>query len=186
MKEKILGISPWTGIFAITFLFQLFREELVDAFIFGGATIVMLLQPLFHLKKSAFPLLRIEKRTLWGLGISFVLLASFLPRQSPLLSILFVILGVLVFLELWGVSEHRRRSDQLHTRSAFVWGTVAILVSLIELTALVMARVTGEDARYATISELVVPQLDTQLNRFIFGLMWLILGYLVVRHWKRK
>jgi hypothetical protein len=49
-----------------------------------------------------------------------------------------------------------------------------------------MARVTGEDARYATISELVVPQLDTQLNRFIFGLIWLFLGYLVIRHWKRK
>lgn len=186
MKERLLFLSPWTGIFATTFVFQLFREELVDAFIFGGATIVMLLQPLFHLKKSAFPLLKIENRTLWAVAISFALLASFLPRQSILLSILFVALGVIVFLELWGVSEHRYKADRLQIKSTLVWATVAILVSLIELSALVMARLTGEDERYATISELVVPQLDTPFNRFVFGLIWIITGYLVVRHWKRK
>ncbi|MFM6940774.1 MAG: hypothetical protein ACKOXI_02200 [Candidatus Planktophila sp.] len=186
MKGKILGLSPWTGIFAITFLFQLFRKELVDAFIFGGATIVLLLQPLFHLTKSAFPLLKIDKRAIWTLISFFILLASFLPRQSLLLSILFIILGVILFLELWGVGEHKSKLDRLHTKGAWVWGTVALSISLIELSALVMARVTGEDERYATISELLVPQLDTQFNRFLFGLIWIFIGYIVVRHWRRK
>jgi hypothetical protein len=186
VKAHILRLSPWTGIFAITFLFQLFREELVDALIFGGATIVMVLQPLFHLKKSAFPLLNIEKRVLWGMGFFFILLASFLPRKSTLLGIFFVILGVALFLEMWGISEHKYKKDLLHIKSSVVWGIVALATSLIELSALVMARATGEDARYATISELVVPQLDTQFNRFIFGLVWIFIGYLVVRHWRRK
>jgi hypothetical protein len=146
----------------------------------------MMLQPFFHLKVKQIPRLTFDRRTLWAILISTVLLMSALSRESIFLAVLLVSAAILLFLELWGVPQHHHKDDQLTIKSKWVWALVALTVALIELSALLAARFTGDDQKYATISELVVPVLDTQWNRFIFGIVWIMVGWLVIRHWRRK
>lgn len=146
----------------------------------------MLLQPVWHVSKRSFPLITLEKRYLWATISAFILLTTFIPRSHPLLAILFILLAILLFLSLWGVPEHVIPKLPNHARSVFIWATLALGIALWELTALVLARISGDDERYPTISELVVPSLDTLLNRLTFACSWLLIGFLVIRHWRAR
>lgn len=181
-----MKVSPWTGIFLITFAFQLFRKELVDSLIFGLATVVMLLQPVWHVSKRTFPLVTLGKRYLWGTVSGFILLATYIPRSHPLLAIFFIFLALLLFLSLWGVPEHAIPRSPNHVRSVFIWSALALGIALWELTALVLARLSGDDERYPTISELVVPSLDSVPSRLTFACSWMLIGFLVLRHWRAR
>jgi hypothetical protein len=186
VKVAIKKISPWTAIFLITFLFQLYRRELVDSIIFGAATLIMLLQPVLKLTTHSFPLLRLRKRYLWGATMSLALLAGAIPRHHGLLAALFIALAGVLFLSLWGVSEHQVKFERVQIRSSIVWAAIALIISLWELTALVLARLSGNDLKYPTISVVVIPNIDTFATRLEFAAGWIFIGFIVVRHWRAR
>lgn len=186
MKIRIREVSPWTAIFIVTFFFQLFRKELTDSIIFGAATVIMLLQPVWKLGKRDFPRISLDRRSRWAVATAFGLLAAYIPRHHPILAALFLALAFLLFLSLWGVSEHAIKSDPVQIKSEIVWAVLALVISLWELTALVLARLSGDDRKYPTISEIIVPALDSPVARLEFAAGWILVGYLVVRHWRAR
>ena len=177
-------ISSWSLIFLITFGFQLFRAQYSDAIIFGIATIVMLAHPLQRFRKFNLPRLSIDKRAIWFL-VSFGGLAiAYIPRHHQLLAAIFIALAVLLFLILWNIHDSQEKLNGLEKRSAVFWGFTAISVSLWELGSLVIAKVVHNREAFPTISELVVPVLSTPITRLQFIVIWILIGWLVIRHWR--
>jgi hypothetical protein len=186
VKERLQSISPWAGIFAATFLFQLYRGEQTDSIIFFTATLIISLEPAIRRQIIRVPSITMDRRTLWAIALSGALLMSYVPRGDKFLVFIFLTLAIILFLELWGMKAHRTRPDVLARKSQRIWISLAILICLIELGALISARISGNEAKFATISELVVPVLDTSMNRFGFSLLWLLIGWLVIRHWEQR
>lgn len=172
--------------FAITFLFQLYRGEQTDSIIFFVATLIIALEPAIRRQIFRIPSISLDRRTLWAIALSGALLISYVPRGDKFLVFIFLAIAILLFLELWGMKAHRVKPDELVRKSQRIWISLAVLICLIELGALISARISGDEAKYATISELVVPVLDTSMNRFGFGLLWLLIGWLVIRHWEQQ
>lgn len=127
-----------------------------------------------------------DRRTLWAIALSGALLISYVPRGNKFLVLIFLTLAIILFLELWGMKTLRARPDVLARKSEWIWISLAIFICLIELGALISARISDNEAKFATISELVVPVLDTSMNRFGFSLLWLLIGWLVIRHWEQQ
>lgn len=186
VKKRLQRISPWAGMFAITFLFQLYRGEQTDSIIFFVATLIIALEPAIRRQIFRIPSISLDRRTLWAIALSGALLISYVPRGDKFLVFIFLAIAILLFLELWGMKAHRVKPDELVRKSQRIWISLAVLICLIELGALISARISGDEAKYATISELVVPVLDTSMNRFGFGLLWLLIGWLVIRHWEQQ
>lgn len=186
VKIRPQRISPWAGIFAVTFLFQLYRGERTDSIIFFIATLVIALEPAMRREIIKIPTISLDRRTLWAVALSGALLMSYVPRGDKFLVFIFLAIAILLFLELWGMKAHRVKADELVRKSQRIWISLAVFICLIELGALISARISGDEAKYATISELVVPVLDTSMNRFGFGLLWLLIGWLVIRHWEQR
>lgn len=184
--KSLLGvrISNWTYIFLITFGVQLFRRQYSDAIIFGIATTVLLIQPIQKLHNFSLPRLKLDKRTLWFLVSFLGLTFAYIPRHHRLLAILFIALGLFLFLVLWNFQDSYKRLSRLEFSSSIFWSITAIALSLWETMALVIARLKDNNSAYPTISELVVPVLSNPIPRLQFIALWILIGWLVIRHWK--
>lgn len=178
--------SLWTFIFAITFGFQIFRGEGIDAIIFGVATLIMLSQKIPALQNITLPRVTLSKRTIWFLASFAGLALAYIPRHHPLLAFALIALAVLLFATLWGREEGRVRLSSTEFRSSIFWSITALVVALWELAALVTANIKKNDRAYPTISELVVPALDSPLARIQFVTGWILIGWLVIRHWRHR
>lgn len=181
---KNFRISSWFIIFLITFAFQLFRAQYSDAIIFGAATIVMFAHPLQRFRKFELPRLKIDKRALWFLVSFGGLAVAYIPRHHQLLALIFILLAIALFLSLWNIEDSQRKLNSLEKRSAIFWAITAFSVSSWELSALVIGKLSHNHRAFPTISELVVPALSTPVTRLQFVAIWILIGWLVIRHWR--
>lgn len=186
ISVKNFEISSWSLIFLVTFCFQLFRAQYSDAIIFGIATTVMIAHPLQKFRKFALPRVIIDKRAIWFLVAFGGLTVAYIPRHHQLLALIFILLAVALFLTLWNIEDSQRKLNSLEKRSAIFWATTALLISCWELSALVIGKLSHNHRAFPTISELVVPALSTPVTRLQFVAIWILIGWLVIRHWRHS
>lgn len=177
-------ISSWSLIFIVTFGFQLFRAQYSDAIIFGIASAVMLVQPIQKIHSFRIPRVQIDKRTLWFIASFVGLAVAYIPRHHQFLAAIFIALAFLLFISLWNFQDEQIKMNSLERKSAIFWAVTAIAVSCWELAALVIAKVIDNRRAFPTISELVVPVLSSPVARLQFVAMWILVGWLVIRHWR--
>ncbi|MEN9687162.1 MAG: hypothetical protein RL381_174 [Actinomycetota bacterium] len=181
-----MKLNLWSFVFGLAFAFQLFRAQFADSIIFGVATFILILSSSTKLKQINLPRFRIEKMPLWLGSISLGIVFAYIPRHRFSLAFLLVALGLILLTLLWNVHTPRRKVSSLERKSETFWAITAIAISLWELSALVISRVIGDDNKYPTISELVVPLLNSPITRMQFVAIWICLGWLIIRHWKHS
>ena len=174
--------SRWLYIIAAMGIWHLGRGAYGDAAVFILSTILLELD--FRNKNLLFKKFQIvKKEQLILILIASGVVLSIAPRFSNLNLIVLGILAFISFLLIWHPDFGRRPKLDEPTKQAIkYWSVLLVLLCLIELAAYVLATLDdGNDIDFPTVSVLLDPALETVPGRFIFCLIWLSIGYRLMR-----
>ena len=186
MKSKAFdGLSWWSAVSGVNFLFQIYRGSLQDIIIFTIAWILIILESSHYLDWiPEFKKLRKLSLNKYLL-IAFSLYLLFTKRETPLTIWIFAALFIYLFLDLWRRDNgEKSKLSPTEIKSARAWGGIGIILCFWELLAFVLASISKDDYSYPTISVLIAPHLDGLIGRGIFIIAWAAVGFLIINDWR--
>lgn len=177
----------WSAVFAINYIFQLFRGDKQDIAIFTLAFVLMLLEGSGYLNR--IPTLHfLQKRRFnsW-LIVVFALIVAPLKRGSEITFSLFIILFLYLFAALWRSED----GDLVHLSDdeiEITWrlSLVAIAICVWEVISFALAEQSKSDYLHPTISVLIAPHIAEGFGRFVFILLWVATGMLLLKDWAKR
>ena len=175
--------STWTLILAFTFLIQVYRWSVADMVIFGVLTAILF----FESAKFSWKYNGIEvnqtSAAIFAVISSIYLFTS--KRQEFSLAGYFLLLAFLTLISIWRAKDDAHKLTKREFASALYWSAIAGLLGLWEFLALVLSRIVKDDKAFPTISELLVPKLDSKFERLQFTLIWLTIGFYFFEKWRK-
>jgi hypothetical protein len=187
LKNVLTGINPWLPVFAFVTLFHLIRESYIDATIFAVGSVVLVLD-WKKLLRWRMP----KRRRLKGstLIIAVALSCSvlfFSDRGGWQDVLLLLVLGpIALYLVYYQDRGPKPSGNGTMTRTKWIWMTLAIFMAVSELFAYIWAEVFKDNNTYPTISIIVNPILDSPYGRGIFLILWMLIGFGLLRNGLRK
>lgn len=186
----------WVAILLLTAAFHLLRGAPVDAWIYGLAAGVLVLDRLGWLR---IPLrLRADRQPASRAVLAGVLICTasltvaVTPLYGPADTAIVVGLGVLLLPVVWAdrPAEGRSLDDagrRAVRRAAILWSSVIAAGCLWEVAAFFLGRdLAGREQDFPALSDLLDPVLEWQPARGVLVALWLLGGYALVRRgWGR-
>jgi hypothetical protein len=175
-RKQLREIGIWLSVFTVTAIFQFWRASELDGLIF--IVIIALLTISAFSERDFLTLGGNFKFRKWGSiylsAISVVLIFSRIHTLPALVALLAAVPLLLI-------SRDKHESYSLPqlsmVRSTVIWSAIAFSEALWELVSYILGEVTGNPDRTPTISMLVDPLLHHSEGRFIFVVIWSLIGY---------
>lgn len=171
-RELIL----WLAIFVITAVFQFWRASELDGLIFIVIIALLTISAFSNRSFTSFGEEPAFKK--WGalyLGlIALTLIVSRIHTLPAMIALLGAIPLLLVSREKY---EHIKPPQKSMVRSTIIWSGIALAACIWELVSYILGSITGDPSRTPTISMIVDPILHHPEGRFIFVLLWTLMGY---------
>lgn len=174
--------SRWLYIIAAMGIWHLGRGAYGDAAVFILSSVLLELD--FRNKKFLFKKFQIvKKEQLILILIASGVVLSIAPRFSNINLFVLGILAFVSFLLIWHPDLGRRpKIDQPTKRAIKYWSVLLVGLCLIELSAYVLATLDdGNDIDFPTVSVLLDPALESVTGRIVFCIIWLLIGYRLMR-----
>lgn len=175
-------ISLWVIAFFLTAALQIFRGAAGDTIIFVTGTLLLLSSGTFA-RNLDFPAAKYSKTKpmLWAV-LALVILITATPRHTPIMFGIFLALIVPVLLLAWGDhTEFKQKASPRIRRARLMWIIWAVTMCIWEYGANVFGQLTDVKNAYPTISVLVDPLLDGPIGKAGFVLVWLAVGYGLIK-----
>ncbi len=197
-SARVLALTrfAWVGMLLVTAAFHVLRGAPVDAWIYGVAAALLVLDRLGWLR---IPLrLRADRQTASRAVLVGVLICTasltvaVTPLYGPADTAIVYGLGVLLLPVVWAdrpaggrpLGDEGRRAVR---RAAILWSSVIAAGCLWEVVAFFLGRgLPGHEQDFPALSDLVDPVLAWQPARGVLVALWLLGGYALVRRgWRR-
>ncbi len=204
------GVLVWLCVLLITGLVQLIRAQWFDAFFFlAGAGVLALtaLQTQRHTPsqqqtpspsqqqtasqqhkpstRTAQFRTRILTAWLWPLTLAGTLITALLPRHSPFMQIWLIALCLSVVVLAWPNHQPSVSKWPPNVRLlGWMWGTILVCGALWELWLFLQGKLHPDQPAFA-LSDLVDPLLSNSIGQFLFALLWVCTGALLLRRGMR-
>lgn len=175
-------VSLWVIAFFLTTALQVFRGALGDTIIFTTCTLVLLASGTIA-RNLDFPSARFNhtKPTLIAM-LGLVILISATPRHTSMMMVIYLALTVPILLLAWGDhTEYKQKASPRIRRSRLMWIFWAVSMCLWEYGANIFGQLSDVKNAYPTISVLVDPMLDGPIGKAGFVLVWLAVGYGLIK-----
>ncbi|MEN9715069.1 MAG: hypothetical protein RJA35_536 [Actinomycetota bacterium] len=175
-------LSLWVVAFALCSALQVFRGSVGDEIIFFTGTTVLVLSTTL-LRNNEFPsrFIVTERHVEWS-GLVLMIALAFTARHSLFDLGIFVLLAPIVIALAWGSKPKPKPMLTKRDRTTrFVWSAWAIAMCLWEFGANILGQLFGGDKAFPTISVLVDPLLDQQVGQAGFVVVWLALGFYLLK-----
>ena len=187
LKNILTGINPWLPVFAFVTLFHVIRESYVDALIFAIGAVILILD---WKRAIRWPMPNRPEVKSWVMvlaiaGSSSVLFFSERGGWQDVL-LLLVIGPAALFLVYYRDHGPKPSGNGTMVRTKWIWMTLAIFMAVSELFAYIWAVVFRDSNTYPTISIIVNPILDSPYGRSAFLVLWLLIGWGLLRNGRRK
>jgi hypothetical protein len=175
-------VSLWVAAFALTAALQIFRGALSDTIIFVSGGILILISTNL-LAKLSLPSARLTSgMNLDWAGMILLFALGFTPRHTFFNLGIFVLLLPLVLFMSWGThSEPRRELTRRDRVTRRAWTTWAVAMCLWEFGANIAGQISKKPDAFPTISVLVDPLLKLELGQAGFVVVWLLVGYYLLK-----
>ncbi len=175
MRKNFRNSTLWIITFFIGTIFQFWRGSQIDTLVFAGITSLLLVgsQEIFEL-----PNLRATNlATSLGILLLCALIFTIVGIHSVLSAIFYLALIPIVLMNMWrSDSITEAESTPAIRRSSMIWFTIGVVTCLAELGNYFAADATHNDKVYPTITVLIDPLVAHNEGKFIFVLLWAVIG----------
>ena len=178
--------SLWTLIFGFTFAIQVYRWSIADMLIFGSLTIILAFESSNLPKRWKFNGIEVNEFVAFLVTAAAGIFIYISERQDPELAAAFVLLGLILLLTLWRRKSSTEKLTKREFGHAVYWSIVAGVLGIWEFFALILSRIVHDNQAFPTISELLLPKLDSNLARLIFLIVWLGVGFYFIEKWDHR
>jgi len=170
----------WLGILAAIGVVQVVRMQWFDAAVYA-AVVALLIADLMGVLPAIPARRRASARLLLGAAAVLGIALCLMPRHSPGMSVVVLIVGVVALLLCWpqstGTSAPWSRGLQ---RLAIAWSVILVAGCLWELLQFILGRIAPAQHWFA-LSDLIDPLVATAPGRILFILAWLGAGIFLIR-----
>ncbi len=186
-KQWTTGLNPWLPYFLTTFVFHVIRGAAGDSFIFGLASLILIVDWKRLVRWELPERLKFRKRYL-TIGLGFAALVLFFsPRASIFDAVLLLLIAPISIALVYYRDHGPLPADSVALRrSVRIWILILVSMALFELFAYIWANVFKDDRNFPTISVLMGPVLDSSIGRTIFLLLWMLAGAYLLGMWRRR
>ena len=178
--------SLWTVIFGFTFAIQVYRWALADMVIFGILTLILAIESSRISADWKFNGIQVNQIVAFLITAASGIFMYISERQDPALGFFFSLLALLLLLGIWRRKPGAEKLSKREFGHAIYWSAVAGLLGVWEFLALILSRIVHDDKAFPTISELLLPKLDTSLARLVFLIAWLGVGFYFIEKWDQS
>lgn len=175
--------SPWIPILAVITVWHNWRSVNADTWIFGIPTVILILDALNFNVIKPHPRKQFNPVVMQTIGILLWAILAFSPRHGDIDRWVLGVLGFISFYVIWTIDVGRRPViTDLHRRANKIWSLVIVLFCIVEFTAYMFAIApNGGDEKYPTLSVLLDPLLNQTPSRAVLALLWILLGFKLLR-----
>lgn len=176
-------VSPWIPILALISVWHNWRSVNADTWIFGVPTVILLLDALHFNVIKPHERRHYKPALMQAIGIGLWVVLAFSPRHGDIDRWVLGLLGLVSFYLIWTIDVGRRpKVTPLHKRANIAWSVAIVVFCIVEFTAYMFAiSPNGGDIKYPTLSVLLDPLLNQTPSRAVLVLLWLLLGFKLLR-----
>ncbi|MEY4444519.1 MAG: hypothetical protein RL301_598 [Actinomycetota bacterium] len=178
--------SLWTLIFGFTFAIQVYRWAIADMVIFGILTLILAIESSSISSNWKFNGIQVNQIVAFLITAASGVFIYLSERQDPALGFFFALLALMLLLGIWRRKSGAEKLTNREFGHAIYWSAVAGVLGVWEFLALILSRIVHNDKAFPTISELLLPKLDSNLARLVFLIVWLGVGYYFIEKWDQS
>lgn len=169
-------------VFGLTAGLQIFRGSSADTVFFTFATALVLLSGTWLQRADFLSTQHVSDSALkWG-ALALVIGLTILPRHTQVGMVVFLCLLPAAVLLVWG--NHRGpkgKPSQRLKKARFYWIIWAVLTCLWEFAANILGQLAKDLHAFPTISILVDPLMDSILGQAGYVVIWVAVGYGLIK-----